>query len=110
MAFIHFKVEQWELGLICNTILAFSAICWNGCCLTFRTYRMKNISIKLALCQREKRYFSLKFYRNFNKNLPKWSNMWSKAKNGLVQPSKQGRTSPLYLSRKREISREFARK
>jgi hypothetical protein len=28
-------------------------------------------------------------------NLRKWSNMWSKAKNGLVQPSKQGRTSPL---------------
>ena len=38
-----------------------------------------------------------------------WSNMWSKAKNGLVQPSKQGRTSPLCLSRKREISRGFAR-
>ena len=36
--------------------------------------------------------------------------MWSKAKNGLVQPSKQGRTSPLFLLRKREISRDFARK
>ena len=37
------------------------------------------------------------------------SNMWSKAKNGLVGPSKQGRTSPLYLLRKREISRDFGR-
>ena len=37
-------------------------------------------------------------------NSRKWSNMWSKAKNGLVQPRKQGRTSPLYLLRKREIS------
>ena len=43
-------------------------------------------------------------------NLRKWSNMWSKTKNGLVQPLKQGRTSPLYLLRKRETSREFARK
>ena len=36
--------------------------------------------------------------------------MWSSAKNGLVQPSKQGRTSPLNISRKRENSRDFARK
>jgi len=36
--------------------------------------------------------------------------MWSKAENGLVQPSKQGRTSPLIILRKREISRDFARK
>ena len=51
------------------------------------------------------------FYsENWCKNLRKWSNMWSKAKNGLVQPSKQGRTSPLCISRKREISRDFARK
>jgi len=36
--------------------------------------------------------------------------MWSKAKNGLVQPSKQGRTSPLFIWQKREISRDLARK
>ena len=42
-------------------------------------------------------------------NLPKWSNMWSSAKKGLVQPPKQGRTSPLYLLRKSEISRGFER-
>ena len=36
--------------------------------------------------------------------------MWSRAKNGLVQPLKQGRTSPLCLLRKREISRDLARK
>ena len=39
-------------------------------------------------------------------NLRKWSNMWSSAKNGLVQPRKQGRTSPFYLLRKHEISRD----
>ena len=43
-------------------------------------------------------------------NLRKWSNMWSSAKNGLVQPSKQERTSPFFILRKREISRGFARK
>ena len=51
------------------------------------------------------------FYRREKcKNLPKCSNIWSRAKNGLVQPSKQGRTSPLCLLRKREISRDLARK
>ena len=44
------------------------------------------------------------------KNLRKWSNMWSKEKNGLVQPRKQGRTSPLIILRKHEISRDFGRK
>ena len=36
--------------------------------------------------------------------------MWSKAKNGLVQPRKQGRTSPLIILRKRENLREDKRK
>ena len=44
------------------------------------------------------------------KILRKWSNMWSSAKNGLVQPSKQGRTSPLIILRKREISQRSAKK
>ena len=34
--------------------------------------------------------------------------MWSKAKNGLVQPSKVGKNKPVFLLRKREISRNFA--
>jgi hypothetical protein len=45
-----------------------------------------------------------------DENLRKWLNMWSKAKNGLVQPSMQGRTSPFFVLRKHEISRDFARK
>ena len=48
--------------------------------------------------------------RKLAKILRKCSNMWSKAKNGLVQPLKKGRTSPFLISQKREISRGFTRK
>ena len=51
-----------------------------------------------------------KISRKSAKNLRKWSNMWSSAKNGLVQPSKQGRTSPMFTSRKNEHLRENKRK
>ena len=48
--------------------------------------------------------------RKLAKILRKWSNMWSKAKNGLAHPLKKGRTSPFLISQKREISRGFTRK